>query len=79
MDQYYEEITVGEERSFGEYEVTEAEMIEFAEQYDPQPFHVDPEAAEETIFGGLIAGFAGCAGDRTAGGGAASQAGRRPR
>ncbi|MFB6205318.1 MAG: MaoC family dehydratase [Haloglomus sp.] len=53
--QYYEDIAVGKERSFGEYEVTEAEIVEFAERYDPQPFHVDPEAAEESLFGGLIA------------------------
>ena len=35
--------------------MTEAEIIEFGERYDPQPFHTDPEAAKDTIFGGLVA------------------------
>ena len=55
MDEYYEDLTVGESRSFGSYEVTEQEIIEFAEQYDPQPFHVDREAARKSMFGGLAA------------------------
>ena len=55
MDEYYEDLTVGESRSFGHYEVTEEEIVEFAEQYDPQPFHVDPEAARKSMFGGLAA------------------------
>jgi len=52
---YFEEIEVGETASFGEYEVTEAEVVEFARQYDPQPFHTDPEAAADSMFGGLVA------------------------
>lgn len=55
MTIYYEDIEVGETDSFGSYEVTEAELLEFAEQYDPQPFHTDPAAAAESQFGGLIA------------------------
>ena len=55
MTIYYEDIEVGETESFGSYDVTEAEVLEFAEQYDPQPFHTDPEAAAESQFGGLIA------------------------
>ena len=55
MHEYYEDVEVGVTDEFGHYEVTEAEIIEFAEQYDPQPFHVDPEAAERSWFGGLIA------------------------
>lgn len=35
--------------------VDEATMIEFARRYDPQPFHVDPAAAAESVFGGLVA------------------------
>ena len=35
--------------------MTEEEILDFARQWDPQPFHVDPEAAKETVFGGLIA------------------------
>jgi acyl dehydratase len=52
---YYEDIDVGRIDEFGEYHVTRDEIIEFAEQYDPQPFHVDPEAAQDSVFGGLIA------------------------
>jgi acyl dehydratase len=55
MDESYEDVTVGETREFGSYEVTREEILSFAEQYDPQPFHVDEEAARESMFGGLIA------------------------
>ena len=36
-------------------EVTEESIIEFARQFDPQPFHVDPATAKRTLFGGLAA------------------------
>jgi acyl dehydratase len=52
---YYEDIEVGDVHEFGAYEVTEEEIVNFAEQYDPQPFHVDPEGAEESAFGELVA------------------------
>jgi acyl dehydratase len=52
---YYEDIEIGDTREFGAYEVTEEEIIEFAEQYDPQPFHTDPDAAVDTPFGELVA------------------------
>ena len=55
MPDYYEDVEVGDTREFGERSVTKEEIVEFAEKYDPQPFHVDEEAASETIFGGLIA------------------------
>jgi acyl dehydratase len=55
MVRYFEDIELGETHRHGSYDVTEAEIIEFAEQYDPQPFHTDPEAAEGTAFGGLAA------------------------
>ncbi len=35
--------------------LTEEEIITFARQFDPQPFHIDPVAAKESIYGGLIA------------------------
>ena len=35
--------------------VTEDEIVGFARQFDPQPFHLDPEAAKDSVFGGLIA------------------------
>lgn len=37
----------------GPVTLTEADIIEFARQYDPQPFHIDPVAAKHTLFGGL--------------------------
>lgn len=53
---YYEDLSVGDTFEGGEYHVTEQEIVEFAEQYDPQWFHTDPDrAAEESIYGGLIA------------------------
>jgi len=52
---YYEDIEVGETREFGEYHVTKEEVLEFAEQYDPQPFHTDEDAAEDSAFGELVA------------------------
>ncbi len=53
--EYFEDRTVGETRTFGHYEVTDDEIVDFAEQYDPQSFHVDPDAAAESMFGGLVA------------------------
>lgn len=55
MPTYYEDFDVGDTREFGERTVTKGEIVEFAERYDPQPFHVDEEAAAESMFGGLIA------------------------
>jgi acyl dehydratase len=52
---YFEDVEVGEVHEFGEYHVTEDEVVEFGERYDPQPFHVDAEAAEESMFGELVA------------------------
>jgi acyl dehydratase len=51
----FEDVSVGETDSFGSYEVTAEEVVAFAEQYDPQPFHTDAGAAAETPFGGLVA------------------------
>lgn len=52
---YWEDFEVGEVTELGPVEVTEAELLEFARRYDPQPFHVDSEAAKDSPFGGLIA------------------------
>ncbi len=52
---YYEDIVVGETSSFGSYEVTREEVIDFASKYDPQPFHLSDEAAAQTYFGRLSA------------------------
>ncbi|SFG32777.1 Acyl dehydratase [Halopelagius inordinatus] len=56
MTTFFEDFSVGDEAEFGSYDVTEAEIREFAESYDPQWFHTDPERAEaESMYGGIIA------------------------
>ena len=52
---YWEDFAVGDVTELGEVDVTEGEIVAFAERYDPQPFHVDPVAAKDGPFGGLIA------------------------
>ena len=52
---YFEDVQVGETTRFGRYEVTREEIVEYARQFDPQPFHLDEEAARQSLFGGLIA------------------------
>jgi acyl dehydratase len=52
---YFEDFAVGDVTQLGSVDVSEAEIIEFAERFDPQPFHIDPEAAKDGPFGGLVA------------------------
>ncbi len=52
---YWEDFEPGQVVELGSVSVTEDEIVAFARQFDPQPFHVDPEAAKESVFGGLIA------------------------
>jgi acyl dehydratase len=52
---YWEDFHVGDVAELGPVPVTEDEIVEFATRFDPQPFHVDPDAARESPFGGLIA------------------------
>ncbi len=52
---YWEDFEVGHESTYGEHTVTQEEIIEFGLEFDPQPFHVDPEAAADSPYGGLIA------------------------
>lgn len=52
---YYEDMEVGTKSSFGSYQVTREEVVDFASKYDPQPFHLDDEAAAKTYFGRLSA------------------------
>ncbi|WP_020203649.1 MULTISPECIES: MaoC family dehydratase [Cupriavidus] len=51
---YFEDFTVGSKRDLGSHLVTEEEILAFARQYDPQPFHVDKDAAQNSIYKGLI-------------------------
>jgi acyl dehydratase len=52
---YYEDFHEGQEIDLGARTVTEDEIIAFAREFDPQPFHVDREAAAASIYGGVIA------------------------
>jgi acyl dehydratase len=52
---YYEDFVVGEVAEYGDRLVTAEEIVAFASRYDPQPFHVDAEAARRSQAGSLIA------------------------
>ncbi len=52
---YFDDFAPGQVLELGSVTVTEDEIVEFARRFDPQPFHVDPDAAKESVFGGLIA------------------------
>lgn len=52
---YLDDLAVGQKFSSAAEEMTEAEILAFAQKYDPQPFHLDHEAAKDTLFGGLAA------------------------
>ncbi|AJG18564.1 MULTISPECIES: MaoC family dehydratase [Cupriavidus] len=51
---YFEDFAVGSKRDLGSHLVTEEEILTFARQYDPQPFHIDKEAAQKSIYKNLI-------------------------
>ncbi|NOZ41989.1 MAG: MaoC family dehydratase [Alphaproteobacteria bacterium] len=51
----FEDFEVGATETFGDYRITEQEIIEFARKYDPQPIHTDPDFAKKSFHGGLIA------------------------
>lgn len=52
---YFEDFAPGQVIELGSHTITRDEILAFARQFDPQPFHLDEEAAKGTIFGGLIA------------------------
>ena len=52
---YFEDFFPGQEIALGSRSVSEEEIVAFAKQFDPQPFHVDHDAAAASIFGGVIA------------------------
>ena len=59
---YFEDFAVGQEFPFGPHKVTRAEIVAFAAEFDPQPFHLDESAAADTLLGGLAAsGWHTCA------------------
>lgn len=53
--QYFEDLIL--EKAYGSDEIliTEEDIVEFAIKYDPQPFHTDPDAARQSVFGELVA------------------------
>jgi len=55
MKRWFEDIAVGEVRELPGRTVTREEIVAFAREFDPQPFHVDEEAARRSAFGGLVA------------------------
>ena len=52
---FFEDFEPGEVFELGERTLNREEIIAFAREYDPQPFHVDEVAAEGSAFGGLVA------------------------
>ena len=52
---YWEDFEAGQVRDLGTISPTREEIIAFAQQFDPQPFHLDDEAAKASVFGGLCA------------------------
>ena len=52
---YLDDFKVGQTFDLGPRSVSEAEIIAFARDFDPQPFHVDPVAARQSAYGGIIA------------------------
>lgn len=54
-DWYFEDFFPGQVIELGQRQLSEDEIIAFARQFDPQPFHVDPAAAAQSIYGSVIA------------------------
>jgi acyl dehydratase len=55
MTWYFEDFEAGMSIPVGSVTVSEAEIVEFATRFDPQPFHIDSDAAEKSLYGGIIA------------------------
>ena len=59
---YWEDFQAGQVEELGSKVITREEIIAFARDFDPQPFHLDEEEAKRTYFGGLVAsGWHTCA------------------
>ena len=52
---YFEDLKAGDRFKSGTYKVTEEQIVSFAREFDPQPFHLDPAVARQTMFESLIA------------------------
>jgi acyl dehydratase len=55
IERYLEDLHVGDRFGSGTLEVTEKGIVDFAEDFDPQPFHLDLDAAKRSVFEGLVA------------------------
>ena len=55
MTRWFEDVTIDEPFPLGSHNFTEAEILAFGREYDPQYFHVDPTAASQSHFGGVVA------------------------
>lgn len=61
-DLYWEDFTPGTQFDLGAATVSEQELLDFARKFDPQPIHTDAQAAQQGMYGGLIAsGWHTCA------------------
>src|SRR5437016_2028960 len=54
-ERYFEDLKAGDRFKSGTYKVAEEQIVSFAREFDPQPFHLDPAVACQTMFKGLIA------------------------
>jgi acyl dehydratase len=52
---YLEDLSIGQRFASASHALDEAQIFAFARQFDPQPFHLDPAAAADSLFGGLAA------------------------
>ena len=52
---YFEDLKAGDRFKSATYRVSEEQIVSFAREFDPQPFHLDATVARETMFGTLIA------------------------
>jgi acyl dehydratase len=55
LSRFFEDIVVGEAMDLGAHTFTREEILSYARRFDPQHFHVDEEAARDSLFGGLCA------------------------
>ena len=52
---YLDDLRIGQQFVSQSHVIDEEQIVKFAREFDPQPFHVDPAAAKQTLFGGLVA------------------------
>jgi acyl dehydratase len=54
-ERYFEDLKKGDRFTSEAYKVSEEQIVSFAREFDPQPFHIDSEVAATTMFGGIFA------------------------